>query len=131
MKNLGLVAIRSGQSEEAGQLLYAALERRGRFHDDVGRAECLEGLGQLAARLGFYDNAVTLLATADEIRQAHGTTASAADRAEVTAAVTASRRALAPAEFDHAWRRGQPLDSTTAIDEAARLLDLIAPMAST
>src|SRR5207245_5679677 len=71
-KNLAQLAAERRDHREARQLFLESLRIRHEFRDELGVAECLDGLAGLAVEARRYEHAVTLLAAARARRQAAG-----------------------------------------------------------
>lgn len=120
MRNLGMVALQLGRLHDCRRLLWRSLEQRREHSDDAGVAECIEGLGLLAAARSEPD-AVDLLAASSKIRADAGAVAPDPERLLFADAVTQMRAALEDAEFDRRWQSGLMLDVRAAAALAERV----------
>lgn len=117
-KNLAQLAAQRGDRRGAGRLFVNSLRVRLEFRDELGVAECLDGLAGLAAATGRHGQAVTLLAAAATRRGAAGAEALPEDRALTEALVATLREGLTPAAFNGAWAEGTALDADGALARA-------------
>ncbi len=117
-KNLAQLAAREGDRIEARRLFVESLRTRHDFGDQLGIAECLDGLAGVAVAAGRHEHAVTMLAAASARRDAAGADALPEDRALMQAVLATLRAALTPAAFQSAWAEGAALDADGVLARA-------------
>ena len=117
-KNLAQLAAQQGDHHAARRLFVDSLRVRHEFGDELGVAECLDGLAGVAAAAGRREHAVTLLGAAAARRDAAGAEPLSEDRALTEALLAALRGALTHSSFDGAWAEGAALDADGVIARA-------------
>lgn len=117
-KNLAQLAAAHRHHREARRLFVESLRIRHEFSDDLGVAECLDGLAGLAADVGRHEHAVTLLAAAAARREGAGADQLPEDRALTERSLAKLRSALSAGDFDRAWADGAALDADGALGRA-------------
>ena len=117
-KNLAQLAAERHGHREARRLFVESLRIRHEFSDQLGVAECLDGLAGLAADAGRPEHAVTLLAAAAARRELAGSGQLPEDRFLTERLLVALRAALSPENFDGAWAEGAALDADGALGRA-------------
>jgi tetratricopeptide (TPR) repeat protein len=110
--NMGLLAL-AEKDPRAGEHLRHSLTIRRALDDQVGVAECLEGLAAVADRDGDPVTAVRLLGEGAGIRQRTGAPPPVDAAHTVAELVATLRAALAPGTFDAAWMRGHTTGYTS------------------
>ena len=110
-KNLAQLATARGDHDEARRLLIDSLRIRHAFNDALGVAECLDGLGAVAAAADRCRPAVALLAAASTRRAIAGADQLPEDRELTNALLDRLRAALTDDDFDSAWAEGAALDA--------------------
>jgi hypothetical protein len=83
--------------------------------DQLGAAECLEGLAAIAAGTGEPARVARLLGAVEALREAMGTPQPPVERLDHEATVAATRAALGAAAFAAAWSEGQALTPEEAV----------------
>jgi predicted ATPase/predicted Ser/Thr protein kinase len=124
--NLASVHLELGQDETALALLEECLDRAvgAGFVEVVESA--LEGFAALAATKGDAERAVTLVAQAEELRNAIGVSLVRFEQSRNERLLLAARQQLGPDAFTEARRRGQALSMTQAVDFALGRSELTA-----
>jgi predicted ATPase/DNA-binding CsgD family transcriptional regulator len=117
-KNLAQMAADRGDRHEARRLFVESLTVRYEFGDELGVAECLDGLAGLAAAAARHEHAVALLAAAAARREAAGAGQLPDDQARTEALVVTLRDELGRDDFDRAWSEGVALDADGALGRA-------------
>jgi hypothetical protein len=79
LESLGEVARRSGDDDLARERFVGALRAFARLRDAGGVADCLDGLGRIAAATGDLERAGRLLADARRLREDSGRVATRSD----------------------------------------------------
>jgi predicted ATPase/DNA-binding CsgD family transcriptional regulator len=117
-KNLAQLAAERGDRPEARLLFVASLRIRHEFCDELGVAECLDGLARLAVGARHHSHAVALLAAAAARRRTVGAESPPEDAALTDMMLATSRSALSTDEFAHAWAEGAALDAAGVLGRA-------------
>ncbi|GEM_PF-1963560 len=115
--NLGVVALRRGQTRRALQNLRQALAHFRDRGDQRGIAECLIGLGGVLGAMQQPERAVRLYGAAEALLARGGVGLWSTNRAEYAHDRAAVRAQLSEETFVHAWAAGQALSMTQVLAE--------------
>jgi tetratricopeptide (TPR) repeat protein len=116
---LAYIALHEGDLETAEAKFREALESFLELGNKRGIAECLAGLGGLAAERGEFDKAVPLLSASDALLKSFGAAWWPADRVEVERNLEITRSAVEPGEFEILWNRGAKFSLEQAVNIAS------------
>jgi predicted ATPase/class 3 adenylate cyclase len=117
---MAYIAQHEGDLETAETKFREALESFLELGNKRGIAECLAGLGGLAAERGDFDQAVPLLSASDALLSSFGAAWWPADRVEVERNLDITRSAVEPDDFDSLWEKGKAFSLEEAVDFSLR-----------
>jgi tetratricopeptide (TPR) repeat protein len=117
LHNLGYVALRQGAADEAEDRFREALEIFRRNGDQRGIAECLAGLGGVAAERGDGTRAARAFGAASRLLEEIGADIFPTNRRDYEVSVTRARTQLDEHAFNAAWAEGHAMSPKTAIDD--------------
>lgn len=117
--NLGYTALGQGDIEGAEARFLEAMTIARDLQDHLGIFSMLGGLAAVAVTQGDAERAATLFGAADAVAT-DGYAGDRVDQIEVQRNLAATRAALEPAAFNHAWRTGEEMERGTAISYALR-----------
>jgi tetratricopeptide (TPR) repeat protein len=113
------IAQHEGDLEKAEAKFRESLESFLELGNKRGIAECLAGLGGLAAERGEFDKAVILLSASEALLKSFGAAWWPADRVEVERGIDLTRCKIKPGEFDALWKQGSIFSLEQAVEFAA------------
>ena len=116
---LAYIALHEGDLETAEAKFMEALESFLELGNKRGIAECLAGLGGLAAERGEFDTAVPLLSASDALLKSFGAAWWPADRVEVERNLEIARSSVEPGEFEILWNQGAKFSLEEAVNIAS------------
>jgi hypothetical protein len=106
LQDIGQVALERGATERAAALFTDCFSLAQELADSRRVAECLEGFGEIAGETGLAERAARLLAAAQVVRDANGSTIEPVDRAMQARSVAPARQRLGETAFTAAWDAG-------------------------
>lgn len=109
--NIAFVALARGETARAEAMFRAAAIAGEEVGDVQTSIEASIGLGLAALAMGETQRAVTLLASAESRRSAHGISLSEALAEELARGIDGARAALDSETFTQAWKMGERLES--------------------
>jgi predicted ATPase/DNA-binding NarL/FixJ family response regulator len=118
LQDLAQVALEQGKTERAAALFTDCLALARELADSRRVAECLEGFGEIAAETGRAERAARLLAAAQSVRDANGSSIEPVDRAMHARSLTAARQRLGETAFKAAWDAGAGTSLEHSIEAA-------------
>jgi predicted ATPase len=113
--NLAYCALRDGRAGEARATFLSVLEEFERIGTDRGIAECLIGLGAVAAETGEAERGARLLGVGGALLQSLGTQPWPADAREWQRTEETLKLALGPAAYDKLRHEGEQLPREQAV----------------
>jgi predicted ATPase/DNA-binding SARP family transcriptional activator len=116
-KNLATILAVEDAHEQSAHLYREGISLRHELGDQVGLAECFEGLAASLRGLSRDDECVTLLGAAAALRSTHESLATEGEQRAVDALASAARQELGSGRFEASWARG----SRMRLDEAVEL----------
>ena len=123
LHNLGEALRHQGELAAAAESYEEALRLYLHVGEWNGEAECLDGIGDLAARIGEFAVAASLWATARRLLEANGDRPWDLEGTEQ--GIAEARAALGPAAFEKSWRSGTAMSREEAAATAARIVALV------
>src|SRR5215207_913826 len=118
LTNLGYVALARGEVDQARAIFTESLTFGREHRDQFNTPACLRGFAALAVAAGEPTRAIRLLAAADELFAATGTTKWPAERLGGPVTGESPRAGLCQEAFAAAWAAGRKLSLNQVIDEA-------------
>lgn len=122
--NLAYIAQHEGDLITAEEKFLESLEKFIELGNKRGIAECLAGLGGLAAAQGDYRHSIPLLAASESLLHSFGAAWWPADRIEVERNLELVRVAVEPDEFEALWLIGEKFSLEEAVKFASKSINL-------
>ena len=115
LHNLGLIALRRGNPEQAADLCSRSTQMFGDLLDSIGVTISLDALAAVSGERGEVRKAVRVWGAAQTLRDAMGVSQPPDDKEVLEPFVEAARSSLEAAAFQAAWEEGRAMTQEQAV----------------